>query len=59
MANLKKCIEEHCKNCIVDEQEGNGTWRQQVQACTATACALYEVRPLALDGIKERKANKG
>jgi hypothetical protein len=35
-----KCIE-----CIFDPEGGGGTWPQQVEACTATSCPLYSVRP--------------
>ena len=35
-----KCIE-----CIYDQHSGTGTWRQQVEACTAVKCPLYDVRP--------------
>ena len=39
---IAKCIE-----CIFDDIGGNGTWRQQVEACTATACPLWSVRPIS------------
>lgn len=35
-----KCIE-----CIYDDIGGNGAWRQQVEACAAISCPLYEIRP--------------
>lgn len=38
-----KCIE-----CIYDDAGGaGGTWRQQVEACSAPSCPLYEVRPVS------------
>lgn len=43
--SLRKAINEHCKGCIYDKAEP-GTWRQQVENCTVTACALYPYRPL-------------
>jgi hypothetical protein len=44
MASLKKAIDAHCKNCTYDPLAG-GTWREQVESCRVTACALWEVRP--------------
>lgn len=44
--SLRKRIDLMCKDCIYDEM-GVGTWRQQVTACTATECPLWEIRPLA------------
>ena len=44
MASLKKAISAHCKNCTYDPCAG-GTWREQVEGCTVTSCALWEVRP--------------
>ena len=39
-------IAAHCKECIFDEL-ATGTWRQQVTACTFTACNLYPFRPVS------------
>ncbi len=36
-----------CKECIYDSVGGTGTWRQQIEDCTAPKCPLYPVRPLA------------
>lgn len=44
----KQAIEEFCKECIYDPQPGAGSWRAQVQACTAKACPLYTFRPVPL-----------
>ena len=41
----QKAINAMCRECIVDPQPGNGTWRQQTEACTATECPLFEFRP--------------
>ena len=41
-----------CVECIYDPAGGSGTWRQQVEACTATACPLWPVRPNS-EGLKE------
>lgn len=45
-----KAIEAMCKHCIYDDGAGNGTWRQQTEACTSTTCPLYEWRPLSTGG---------
>lgn len=39
-----KCIE-----CIYDDVGGNGSWRQQVEACTSESCPLYAIRPKSVD----------
>ncbi len=46
MAGLRKAIDMKCAECIYDPKYGNGSWRAQVEACTATTCPLYGVRPL-------------
>lgn len=43
--SLRKAINEKCKECIYDPDGGRGTWRQQVEACTAPWCPLFKVRP--------------
>jgi len=43
-ASLRKAINAFCRGCLYDPHEP-GTWRQQVHACTATDCPLYEIRP--------------
>ena len=35
-----------CRECIYDSAPGNGTWREQVEGCTAPKCPLYPVRPV-------------
>jgi hypothetical protein len=50
MASLKKCIEQHCKNCSYDKAI-EGTWRAQVESCTVQTCALWPVRPLTMETI--------
>ena len=45
MKSMRKAINEKCKECIYDPMPGNGTWRQQVEACTSKSCPLYEFRP--------------
>jgi hypothetical protein len=45
--SLRAAINDKCRECIYDPLGGGGTWREQVTACTSTACPLYPVRPLA------------
>ena len=45
--SLRAAINAKCKECIYDGDNGSGTWRQQVEACTAHSCPLYYVRPLS------------
>ena len=40
----QKSINAKCKECIYDANDV-GTWRQQVEACQLTDCALYAYRP--------------
>lgn len=44
---LRASINAMCKGCIYDPIGGKGTWRQQVEACTAKQCPLYPVRPVS------------
>lgn len=53
--SLRQAVNEHCKNCIYDPQSGLGTWRQQVEACTVTECAIWPHRPKS----KKRNPNPG
>ncbi|TXH50733.1 MAG: hypothetical protein E6Q97_19815 [Desulfurellales bacterium] len=43
--SLRQAINKKCKDCIYDPKSGLGTWRQQVDGCTAVRCPLYPVRP--------------
>ena len=43
--SMRSAINAMCRECIVDPHPGNGTWRQQTEACTATECPLFEFRP--------------
>ncbi len=45
--SLRAAINRKCRECIFDRHGGSGTWRQQVEACTSTACPLYPVRPVS------------
>lgn len=47
---LRGRINAMCASCIYDPQPGNGNWRQQTEACTSTACPLFEVRPVSKSG---------
>ena len=40
----QKAIEVKCKDCIYDPLD-DGTWRQQVERCELTDCALWNYRP--------------
>lgn len=42
---LRGKVNAKCIECIVDPGDGGGTWRQQVDACTAPSCPLYSIRP--------------
>ncbi len=47
-AGLRGKINAKCIECIYDPcPGGGGNWRQQIQACTDTACPLYDVRPVS------------
>ena len=50
--SLRAAINAMCKNCLYDPGNGNGAWREQVQGCSSSNCALHPVRPLPV------KANK-
>jgi len=42
--SLRQAVDQKCKECIYDPYQ-KGAWREQVQACTASDCPLYAVRP--------------
>lgn len=44
--SMRAAINQFCRDCIYDKTQ-KGTWRQQVEACTATKCALYSFRPVS------------
>ena len=54
MASLKKCIQEHCKNCTYDPS-APGTWREQVENCTVKSCSLWTVRPMTMSTINANR----
>ena len=43
--SMRAAINAKCRECIYDPHGSAGTWRQQVEACTSTDCALYPLRP--------------
>lgn len=51
--SLRKAINDHCKWCIYDPKSGLGNWRQQVEACAITRCALWPHRPTSRGGKGE------
>jgi hypothetical protein len=54
---LRGKINAFCIHCIYDEGNGGGTWRGQVEACTAPTCPLYSVRPVSeSNGVKNSLA---
>ncbi len=57
-AGFKGKINAKCIECIYDPLQGQGNWRQQVQACTDTGCPLYEVRPTSKPA-KQKKTPGG
>lgn len=57
MASLKKCIENHCKNCAYDPC-APGSWRHQTESCNVKTCALWEVRPITMETMLARRKGK-
>jgi len=45
--SLRAAIDAKCKSCIYDPGSGNGSWREQVQACSSANCPLHPLRPLS------------
>nr|BDD44050.1 hypothetical protein 3 [Gammaproteobacteria bacterium] len=45
-AGLRGKIDAFCCHCIYDPYS-DGTWRKQVENCTALSCPLYSVRPVS------------
>ncbi len=41
----KKAIDNFCRECIYDAK-AEGTWRKQIEDCTAPKCPLFEYRPV-------------
>ena len=52
-------INAKCCECIYDPATlGCGSWRKQVEDCTATDCPLYEYRPRSVAGKDEDDDNE-
>jgi len=47
--SLRAVINAKCRECIYDPASP-GTWREQVAQCTATRCAIWQVRPAPSGG---------
>ena len=45
--SMRAAIDAMCKSCIYDPIASLGTLRQQVEACTASNCPLFEYRPIS------------
>ena len=58
MSTPLKAIQKKCFECIVDEQHGNGTKREQTTNCTSYQCDLYEYRPITSAEKSRRNAEK-
>ena len=43
---LRGRINAFCISCIYDPYD-EGTWRKQVEKCTASTCPLFDVRPVS------------
>lgn len=56
--SLRQAINQFCRECLYDPSE-RGTWRAQVHECTAKACPLYQVRPLASKAERLTTAQDG
>jgi hypothetical protein len=52
MPSLRRAINLTCRQCIFDEK-AEGTWRQQVEACTDASCGLHPVRPVTIQKSPE------
>lgn len=45
--SLRAAIDAMCKSCIYDPRSGNGSWREQVRACSSANCPLHPLRPIS------------
>lgn len=46
--SMRSAINAYCRSCGYDPLDrGAGNWRQQIGACQATACELWEFRPVS------------
>ena len=51
--SLRKAINLKCRECIYDPM-ADGTWRQQIGACTSPNCPLYPHRPTSRAQAEKR-----
>jgi hypothetical protein len=51
-AGLRSKVDAKCIECIYDPCQ-DGSWRKQVENCTARDCPLYSVRPLTTGSGRE------
>ncbi len=58
MGSLRKAVDLKCKDCSYDPLEP-GRWRQQVEACTVTDCALWPLRPRSAAKRPEKAPSTG
>jgi hypothetical protein len=49
--SLRQSINNKCKDCIYDPVQ-KGSWREQVENCTSSACPLFDVRPKSTKKLK-------
>ena len=52
----QKAIEAKCRDCAYDELD-EGTWRQQVERCDITDCALHSYRPVSRSNTPSKAAS--
>ena len=45
--SLRAAVNAKCRSCIYDPGSGNGTWREQVEACSSSNGPLHPFRPLS------------
>jgi len=57
--SMRAAINAMCKACVYDPFGGTGTWRQQVEACTAPACPLYPLRPVSASETEDGAESTG
>lgn len=50
----QQAINKFCKDCIYDPYS-QGNWRQQIEECTASQCALFEYRPITIAGRNRKR----
>lgn len=50
--SLRSAVNAKCKSCIHDPGNGNGGWREQVEACSSANCPLHPVRPMPVTARK-------